>query len=107
MRAYTDTGDRTENLVPRLRTVSKSKLNLMPGLVYPFDRYFLLQTPDSVFVEEAKDLQRILTDNAIESAFNVWPKALSELDKKEIKETLIKRRNAIVKYAVEFKNEIG
>ncbi|TYB73073.1 hypothetical protein ES676_09975 [Bizionia saleffrena] len=94
-----------ENVVPRLRPFEE-QIKFMPGLVYPFDRYFLLKTPKSVFVEEAKALQSLLTDANIEAAFKVWPKAISELDKKEIKDKLIKRRNDIVKYAIEFKKEI-
>lgn len=94
-----------ENIVPRLRPF-KEHIKFMPGLVYPFDRYFLLKTPESVFIEEAKALQKLLTDKNIEEAFKVWPKAISELDKKGIKKNLIKRRNDIVKYAIEFKKEI-
>lgn len=94
-----------ENVVPRLRPFQE-QIKFMPGLVYPFDRYFLLKTPESVFIEEAKALQSLLTDANIEAAFKVWPKAISELDEKEIKRTLIKRRNDIVKYAIEFKKEI-
>jgi len=94
-----------ENVVPRLRPFEE-QIKFMPGLVYPFDRYFLLKTPESVFVEEAKALQKLLTNANIEAAFKVWPKAISELDKKEIKRTLIKRRNDVVKYAIEFKKEV-
>lgn len=94
-----------ENVVPRLRPFEE-QIKFMPGLVYPFDRYFLLQTPESVFIEEAKALQSLLTDKNIEDAFKVWPKAISELDKKEIKDKLIKRRNDIIKYGIEFKKEI-
>ncbi|MBQ0769986.1 MAG: hypothetical protein KBT58_11885 [Bizionia sp.] len=94
-----------ENIVPRLRPFEE-QIKFMPGLVYPFDRYFLLLTPESVFVEEAKELQKLLTDENIEKAFKVWPKAISELDKKEIKDKLIKRRSDIVKYGIEFKKEI-
>ncbi len=94
-----------ENIVPRLRPFQE-QIKYMPGLVYPFDRYFLLQTPESVFIEEAKALQNVLTDNQIEAAFSVWPKAISDLDQSEIKDIVIKRRNAIVDYAIAFKKEI-
>ncbi|WOD43002.1 hypothetical protein [Hwangdonia lutea] len=94
-----------KNIEPMLRPFKKD-IDYLPGLVYPFDRYFLLNTPESVFIEEAKFLQQKLTDKTIEAALHVWDKAIVELDGKQIVEKIKSRRDHLVQYATEFKKII-
>ena len=63
-----------ENVQPLVRPFEK-EIDYMPGLVYPFDRYFLIDTPKEIYIEQAKQLQESLSDKAIEEAFQVWPEA--------------------------------
>lgn len=94
-----------ENIEPMLRPFEKD-IDFLPGLVYPFDRYFLLQTPETIFIEEAKYLQNKLTNQVIDNSLHVWDKAISNLDGKEITEKIKSRRDNLVYYAVEFKKVI-
>lgn len=77
-------------------------IDLMSGLVYPHDRYFLLDTPKEVYLTQARKLQNILTNDKIENAFKALPKEIVELDKKEIFQKLISRRDNLIEYAEEF-----
>ena len=81
-------------------------IDYMPGLVYPFDVYFLKKTPESVFVEEAEKLQQNLSDEKIRKAFEAWPDSIYELNGKEIEKKIKSRRDDLVKYAREFKKVI-
>lgn len=90
-----------ENVQPLVRPFQK-KIEYMPGLVYPFDVYFLYNTPEEVFVEEAKSLQKSLSDKNISEAFKVWPKSIYELNGEEIKEKIQSRRDDLVEYAIQF-----
>jgi hypothetical protein len=94
-----------ENIVPELRPFTK-EIDYMPGLVYPFDRYFLYHTPEVLFVEEAELLQQRLTDNVLNEALKVWPKEISELDGKAIIEKIRTRREDLIEYAKAFKKNI-
>ncbi|WAC02630.1 hypothetical protein N7U66_02785 [Lacinutrix neustonica] len=94
-----------ENIVPELRPFTK-EIEYMPGLVYPFDRYFLYRTSDSLFVMEAQNLQQLLTDNVLQEALRVWPKEISHLDGQEIIEKIKAGREHLVEYAKEFKRII-
>ncbi|MFD1161897.1 MULTISPECIES: hypothetical protein [Hwangdonia] len=94
-----------KNIEPMLRPFEKD-IDFLPGLVYPFDRYFLLNTPESIFIGEAKFLQKKLTDKTIESALHVWDKAIANRDGEEIVEKIKSRRDNLVQYAIEFKKVI-
>ncbi|MDX1543316.1 MAG: hypothetical protein R3214_05150 [Christiangramia sp.] len=90
-----------KNIEPLVRPFER-EVDYMPGLVYPFDRYFLLDTPEEVFIEQAKDLQNTITDEKINEAFQVWPEAISKLDKEEITLKIKSRREHLVDYAKNF-----
>jgi len=82
------------------------KISFMEGLVYPFDRYFLLNTDLRLFIREAENLQRMLNDNVLNSSLKVWPDQISQLDGQYIIEQMKSRRADIVEYAKQFKTEI-
>lgn len=94
-----------KNVVPRMRPYN-DKITFMEGLVYPFDRYFLLNTDLELFIKEAKILQKKLNDSVLVSSLRVWPDQISELDGKDILHKLKSRRADIVSYAQQFKAEI-
>ncbi len=90
-----------EKIEPLVRPFQK-EIDYMPGLVYPFDRYFLMDTPEKIYTEQAKQLQKSLSNEAIEEAFQVWPEQISKLDQAEISEKLKNRRDNLVEYALSF-----
>jgi len=90
-----------ENIEPEVRPFEK-EIDYMPGLVYPNDVYFLTNTPVEIFTSEAKNLQELMTDEAISEAFKLWPKDIYALDGKEITEKIKSRRENLVEYAREF-----
>lgn len=90
-----------KNIKPLIRPFEK-EVDYMPGLVYPFDRYFLLNTPEELFIEQAADLQKTITDEKIGEAFAVWPENISKLNKAEITEKIKSRRDHLVEYAKSF-----
>lgn len=94
-----------KHVQPLVRPYDKD-IDYMKGLVYPFDVYFLHNTPESVFVNQAKILQKKLDDKAIEESFKVWPDTIYKLTGKEIKAKIISRRNNLVEYAKSFKKII-
>lgn len=94
-----------KNIEPLVRPF-RYKIDHMPGLVYPFDRYFLIDAPENYFVEEARSLQDVFKNEAIENAFKVWPAEISKLDKREISDKLKSRRDDLVLYAKAFHAEI-
>lgn len=87
---------------PLLRPFRK-KIDHLPGMIKPFDQYFLLDVPESVFVEVAKELQEDLTDEEIEQSLRMWPNEFYDLDAKEIIKCIKARRADLPKYAKEFK----
>ncbi|SRX54855.1 hypothetical protein [Aequorivita sp. CIP111184] len=95
----------SKNIQPRLRSFEK-EIDYIPGLVYPFDRYFLLNIPIEIFIEQAEFIQNNLTDQAIEEALHIWPKEIYKLHGAEIKTNIIARRGQLVAYAKAFKKEI-
>jgi len=95
-----------KHLNPLVRPYSRD-INYMPGLVYPFDVYFLKNTPKEVYITEAKKLQQLLSNEAIHKAFMAWPKEIYELDGREIEEKLIARRNNLLEYAQEFQKIVS
>ena len=94
-----------KNVQPLVRPFEK-EIDYLPGLVYPFDVYFLRNTPEKNFIEEARALQQILCDKAIEEAFKAWPPAIAALDEEEISEKIRNRRDHLVEYATAFKRAI-
>ena len=94
-----------KNVVPELRPFT-SEIDFMPGLVYPFDQYFLINTSEELFVEQAKQLQQLLTDQVLEQSLSVWPKQIAEIDGEEIISKIKSRRDHLIEYAKQFKAEI-
>jgi len=94
-----------KNVVPELRPFT-SEIDFMPGLVYPFDQYFLINTSEELFVEQAKQLQKLLTDEVLEQSLSVWPKQIAEIDGEEIISKIKSRRDHLIEYAKQFKVEI-
>lgn len=94
-----------KNIEPLVRPFEE-EIDFLPGLVYPFDRYFLIDSSKELFVNEAINLQKAMTDEKIDKAFRVWPKAISKLDKEEIASKLKGRREHIVEYAEKFQELI-
>lgn len=80
----------------------RKEIDYLPGLVYPTDVYFLRYTPEEIFIEEAQKLQELMSDEAIDSAFMVWPENIYALDGKEIKTKIKSRRKNLVNTAREF-----
>ncbi|WP_148256139.1 hypothetical protein [Lacinutrix sp. 5H-3-7-4] len=94
-----------KHIVPELQSFEK-EINFMPGLVYPFDRYFLLNTKESLFITEAKFLQNQITDSVLNNALKIWPKEITAIDGNEIIEKIKARRTNLVAYAKELKKVI-
>lgn len=92
-------------ITPKLRPF-ESDIDFFPGLVYPIDRYFLLNTEEALFVDQAQNLQKQISDSVIDNAFKVWPNAIAELDKKAIAAKIKSRRDHLVEYAETFKKVI-
>lgn len=94
-----------KNVVPELRPF-ENDIEFIEGLVYPFDRYFLINTPKTLFSSEAKALQNLLTDDVIDASLEVWPVEISALNGKEITDKIKSRRDDLLEYALKFKIEI-
>lgn len=94
-----------KHVVKELRPFEKD-IDFMEGLVYPFDQYFLSQTPNSVFLEEAENLQLWLADSILEASLSVWPNNIKALDGNDIIRKIKSRRNHLKTYAIEFYNVI-
>lgn len=95
-----------KNVEPLVRPFEK-EIDYLPGLVYPFDIYFLRGTPEQIFVKEAKSLQQVLTEDNIRSAMQrAWPKALFDLNGEEIISKILHRKNDLLEYAIEFRKII-
>src|SRR5690606_6813505 len=95
-----------KNVEPLVRPFEK-EIDYLPGLVYPFDIYFLRGTPEEIFVKEAKSLQQVLTEDNIRSAMQrAWPKALFNLNGEEIIFKILHRKNDLLEYAIEFRKII-
>ena len=90
---------------PLVRPFEK-EIDYMPGLVYKFDVYFLRNTPEEIFIEQAKYLQQTLTDEKIEAALHAWPSSLYNLNGEEIIAKIKQRREDLVDYAVAFRRII-
>ena len=88
-------------MLPGLQPFEKD-IDYLPGLVMPFDVYFLKGSTKEEFVNEAKKLQHTLTDSAIRNSFKVWPKQLYKLDAEEIIGRIKSRKNNLPKIAEDF-----
>ena len=91
-----------KNIVPEVRPF-EDDIDYMDALVYPFDRYFLIDTPLSIYEEEAHYIQSKLTDSAIKETTSAWPKNIADLDAEHILEKVRSRRDQLLSYASEFK----
>lgn len=94
-----------EFLQPKVRPFEEN-IDYIQGYVYPVDIYFLHNTSEKIFIEEARALQNLLSDEKIREAFKVWPKEIRQLNAEEIYKKLKERRSDLVEYAVEFNKEI-
>ncbi|MEY8848547.1 hypothetical protein AB9K26_07015 [Psychroserpens sp. XS_ASV72] len=72
------------------------------GLVSKFDIYFLRNTTLAQFTDEAQQLSQLLTNEAIDNAFKIWPATIDSLDGKMLRDQIKHRRNNIVNTAAQF-----
>ncbi len=91
--------------LPEVQAFEK-EVDYLPGLVSSFDVYFMRDIPEVVFMEEAMNLQRLLTDETIRDAFSVWPKSVFDLDGEEIIEKIKARRDDLLSHAFKFKKAV-
>ena len=91
-----------KELLPGLQSF-ENDIDYLPGLVMPFDTYFLYTAPRHIFLQEAKKLQKMLTPQTIHKSFEVWPSEIRKLDGDEIFEKISRRRDSIVEYAKKFR----
>lgn len=95
-----------KNVEPLVRPFKK-EIDYLPGLVYPFDVYFLRGTTEELYIQEAKSLQLAFTEDNIRKALKkAWPPGLYDLDGEEIITKMIQRKNDLVDYAIEFRKII-
>lgn len=80
----------------------REDIDYMPGMIKPFDSYFLYGVSEDLFLKEATFLQENLTDKVIENAMKHWPTAFYDLDGKDIVRKIKARRQHLQKYAREF-----
>ncbi len=97
----------TNELIQPMVRPFEEDVDHLPGYVYPIDVYFLRNVPEEVFISEAKFLQKVFSNQRIEKAFDTWPQELNILNKEDISEKLKNRRENLVKYAKEFREEIN
>ena len=90
-----------KNIQPMVRPF-RNDIDYMPGLVYPFDQYFLQKTPKKIFLEEAKALQEIYTEDVVRRALQAWPEEIAALDGPGIVEKFLSRKEKLVEYAESF-----
>ncbi len=77
-------------------------INWIPGVAFNarhFDRTFLNELEESVWIEEAEALKNELTDDVIEAAIGQWPEEVYKLDGPEIISKLKARREKLTHYA--------
>ncbi|MEP2240216.1 MAG: hypothetical protein ABJI22_17755 [Maribacter sp.] len=91
--------------LPEVQSFEK-EIDFLSGLISPFDVYFMRDIPLYVFEQEAQKLQQLLTDEAIESSFSVWPEDIFELDGRELITKIKSRRNNLVNYAKLYQQEL-
>ena len=91
-----------KNIKPEMRPYG-SDIDYLPGLVQDFDVYFLQDIEASIFLNEAKELQALLTDRGIDEALKVWQKEIYDLDAQDIANKIKNRRDHLIEYAKGFK----
>lgn len=96
----------SRSIDPKIKSLKK-ELPYLSSQVYAVDNYFLHNTPRKIFLEEAENLQHLLTDQAIDQALKVWPEELRVLDGEAIAIKLKARRDELRKYAREFHQAIS
>ncbi|MDC6388287.1 hypothetical protein PP182_06320 [Maribacter sp. PR1] len=89
------------HLLPGLQSFEKD-IDYLPGLVMPFDVYFLKNSSKKEFLTEAEKLQSMLTDRMIANSFKVWPEQLYKLDAKEIIGNIQSRKKNLPQIAEDF-----
>lgn len=95
-----------KNVEPLVRPFEK-EIDHLPGLVYPFDVYFLRGTPEEIYINEAKSLQQAFSEENIRAALKkAWAPAHYDLDGEEILTKIMHRKNDLVEYAKEFRKII-
>ena len=93
------------SLLPEVQSFEK-EIDFLKGLVSPFDIYFMRDIPEEIFKEEAIQLQQLLSDEAIDASFAVWPKSIFELNGEELITKIKTRRGDLIDYAIEFHENI-
>lgn len=88
-------------ILPDLQSFEED-IDYVPGLVMPFDIYFLKNIPREDFIKEAQKLQGLLTNSVIDESFKVWPKVIYELDGETIINSIRSRRDMLPQIAKEF-----
>ncbi len=95
-----------KNVEPMVRPFEK-EIDYMPGLVYPFDVYFLRGTPEEIYIKEAESLQQAFSEENIRRALQkAWPAELYDLDGEDIIAKILQRKDDLVDYAIEFRKII-
>ncbi|MDY0779333.1 hypothetical protein [Tenacibaculum sp. IB213877] len=94
-----------KNVLEQLRPFDE-KIEHIDGLVYDFDVYFLYQTSEIEFIQQAQKLQELLTDEAIEKAFSVWNEELYKHDGASIIHKIKTRRDNLINISKRFKRAI-
>lgn len=67
-----------------------------------FDRYFMTEPDLGDWLKEADDLQKALSDEVIDEAFELWPQEIYALRGEEIKRKLKNRRDRLKNYAQDY-----
>jgi hypothetical protein len=80
----------------------REDIDYLPGMIKPFDSYFLYGVSKNLFFEEATYIQENLTDEVIENAVKHWPVTFYDLDGENIIRKIKSRRQHLKKYAEEF-----
>ena len=91
-----------KEIIPDLQSF-ENDIDYLPGLVKPFDTYFLYTAPRHLFIDEARKLQKLLTPQVINQSFSVWPNEIYDLDGEEIFEKISHRRDSLVSYAKNYR----
>ena len=80
-----------------------SSVKWLTRAAYAQDIALISKSGESVWLEEAKELQKSLTDEAIDKAFAELPKEVQDETMETIKHNLKARREKLEKYALEYR----
>ncbi len=89
---------------PALRKFD-DEIDFISGLAFNarhFDRHFLSEMNEEVFIKAAQFIQSMITDELISDALHLWPEAVYEADGKDVESKIKSRRQDLVKYAKEY-----